>query len=126
MSTAGESYDEFQRRQGAAVDDEPGEDRRHRAGRPQLAVTFRHPDGSEDTFGYDHLYHLRLEGNTKLTVTFSDHVVEVSGRNLRLLARHLANHTIDLIEANPDNRDFARPGDTGPVVHRIVVSPRTG
>lgn len=121
MSTA-ESYDEHLRKSAA----EGGEDRRHRPGRAQLALTFRRPDGTEDTFSYSHLYRLRLEGNVKLVIEFSEHAVEVVGRNLRLLARHVANHTADLIEANPDDRDFHQVDERGPVVHRIEVTPRRG
>ncbi len=103
-----------------------GEDRRHRPGRAQLAVTFRQPDGTEDTFSYAHLYRMRLEGNAKLVIEFSEHAVEVAGRNLRLLARHVANHSADLIEADPDDRDFRELADRRPVVHCIEVTPRSG
>ena len=125
MSTGVDSYDEYVPLQSAA--DEPAAaDRRHRPGRVQLAVTFRQPDGSEDTFCYDHLYRLRLEANAKLVIEFSEHAVVVTGRNLRPLARHVANRTADLIEADPADRDFRHPGSNVPLVHRIEVTPRAG
>lgn len=103
-----------------------GGDRRQRPGRTQLAVTFRRPDGAEDTFSYAHLYRLRLEAdNTALTIEFSEHTVTLSGRNLRRLARQVANHAEDLVEANPDDRDFTLPGDGRSVVHRIDIASRS-
>ncbi|MCA9215719.1 MAG: hypothetical protein KDB27_21790 [Planctomycetales bacterium] len=79
--------------------------------------------GNSQSFAYSHLYRAEYDPSEGIKLQFSDHEIQISGRNLRIgYRRLLTQRVIRICEADTPTVKLARPGEA--VVTGIEVNER--
>lgn len=86
-------------------------------------INFHFRNGDQQSLAYGHLYHVSFDRSDGLVLTFSEHLVQIRGSNLRDMHRYLTRNAVIWVwEANDQQQLIAE--DNTSIVTEVNIVPR--